>query len=173
MTKKEYLRRLKRLLPEKEQKDILLDYEEHFLTGLSEGKTEEAIAEELGTPEDVAKEYGVVRRRPPVGNMIFGVIGIILFDLFIAIYVLITLFSIWLSLWAVVLGMLIGSVGLIAFSAFAVLIQPIPWYVMLFTGISLLGLSVLSGIGMFYVSKWFFKAVQWFVNLHVKIFTNR
>lgn len=173
MTKKEYMKKLKRLLPEKDRKDILLDYEAHFLTGLTEGKTETEIAEELGAPEDVAKEYGVVERKPLTGNAIFGIVGIVLFDLLIAIYVFITLFSIWLSLWAAVLGLLIGSVGLIVFSAIAVIIQPIPWYVMLASGLSLLGLSVLTGVGMIYISKWFFKSVQWFIRLHKRVFTNR
>ena len=173
MTKKEYMRKLKRLLPGKEQKDILLDYEEHFLTGLSEGKTEEEIASELGSPEEVAKEYGSFPQKPSTGNIIFGIIGIILFDIFIAISVLASLFSIWISLWAVVLSLLVGSVGLIIFSVFATIIQPIPWYIILFSGISLLGLSVLSGIGMIYVSIGFYKVLRWFVNLHKKIFTNR
>ena len=173
MTKKEFMKKLKRLLPEKDRKDILLDYEEHFLTGLNEGKTEEQIAEELGDPADVAREYGYVQGKMPTRNIIFAAIGIILFDLFIGISLVSTLISVWLSLWAAVLAMLVGSVALIIGSVLAIALVPLPWYVLLFAGISLLGFTALSGIGMIYVSKWFYKAIKWFVELHVKIFTNK
>ncbi len=173
MTKKEFMTKLKRLLPEKDRKDILLDYEEHFLTGLNEGKSEEQIADELGDPVDVAKEYGYVQGKAPVGNMIFAAIGIILFDLFIGISLLSSLISIWFGLWAVVLALLVSGIAAIIGSMLTILIHPIPWYLLLFSGISLLGLTVLSGIGMIYVTKWFYKAIKWFVELHIKIFTNK
>lgn len=44
-------------LPQTVQKDILLDYEGHFAEGIKNGKTEEQIAEELGSPEDIAREF--------------------------------------------------------------------------------------------------------------------
>ncbi len=44
-------------LPENEIMDILYNYEEHFEIGLSKGKSEEEIAEELGEPKNIARAY--------------------------------------------------------------------------------------------------------------------
>lgn len=43
--------------PEKIRKDILADYEEHFSSGLAEGKTESEIINELGDPHKIVKSY--------------------------------------------------------------------------------------------------------------------
>ncbi|MEG1002088.1 DUF1700 domain-containing protein [Clostridium sp.] len=43
--------------PEKELADILFDYQEHFTIGKSNGKTEEEIIEELGTPYEIVYQY--------------------------------------------------------------------------------------------------------------------
>jgi uncharacterized membrane protein len=56
----EYLQALSRALnrlDQAERDDILSDYREHFEIGLSQGKTEKKIAEELGEPESIAKLY--------------------------------------------------------------------------------------------------------------------
>lgn len=60
MNKREYLYGLRKHLqgfPEDEVKDILSDYEEHFHIGISKGKTEEEISQELGKPSDIAQTY--------------------------------------------------------------------------------------------------------------------
>ena len=43
--------------PEKELADILFDYLEHFTIGKSNGKTEEEIIKELGTPYEIVYQY--------------------------------------------------------------------------------------------------------------------
>lgn len=46
-------------------KDILNDYEEYFIHGAEEGKSEESICKELGTPKQIIKnliEQGVIRK---------------------------------------------------------------------------------------------------------------
>jgi uncharacterized membrane protein len=56
----EYLQSLSRALnrlDQAERDDILSDYREHFEIGLSQGKTEKQIAQELGEPESIAKLY--------------------------------------------------------------------------------------------------------------------
>lgn len=60
MKKKEFLDLLRLYLNELPWvvvNDILEDYEEHFEFGLSNGKTEQQICQELGQPEIIAKEY--------------------------------------------------------------------------------------------------------------------
>lgn len=60
MNKRDYLDLLRyylRDLPGVMVNDIIYDYEEHFNAGIENGKTEEQISEELGSPDDIAKEY--------------------------------------------------------------------------------------------------------------------
>lgn len=60
MNKRDYLDLLRyylRDLPPVVVDDIVYDYEEHFSAGIENGKTEEQIADELGSPDDIAKEY--------------------------------------------------------------------------------------------------------------------
>ena len=60
MTKKQFFKELKKqlkLYAVKESEDILKDYEEHFNEALNNGKTEEEICKNLGSPENVAKQY--------------------------------------------------------------------------------------------------------------------
>ncbi len=60
MTKSQFMNTLKSNLTgfsTKEIEEILYDYEEHFNIGLSSGKTEKEIIEELGDPIVTAKQY--------------------------------------------------------------------------------------------------------------------
>ena len=47
-------------LSQTEREEILSDLREHFEIGLSQGKTEQQIAKELGDPESIAKLYTAV-----------------------------------------------------------------------------------------------------------------
>lgn len=69
MNKQEYLKELRKNLrgfSQEEIDDILYDYEEHFSIGLSTGKTEEEIAEELGNPRDIAEQYKKAKGNPTI-----------------------------------------------------------------------------------------------------------
>ncbi len=62
MTRKEFLTQLKKSLggvPETEKREILADYEEHFTSGLAEGKSEEEIARLLGNPRILGKSFHI------------------------------------------------------------------------------------------------------------------
>jgi len=170
MNKKEYLRKLKRLIPVDERVDIIGDYEDHFATGISEGKTEYEIALELGDPRDVAKEYGYARQKMSPRNIVFAAIGLLFFDLCVGIAVVASMFAIWISLWSVVLSLLITGVALLISMFFSFVFTPIPWYLSLTSGIAVLGLAGLMGMGMIYVTKYYFKAMRWFGQLHARVF---
>ena len=45
------------LLSKKEKEEIIADFREHFREGVAEGKTEEEICQELGTPYECARQY--------------------------------------------------------------------------------------------------------------------
>lgn len=60
MNREQFLKTLEASLAaftEEERKDILYDYEEHIRIGLESGKTEDELIEELGSPEDIARQY--------------------------------------------------------------------------------------------------------------------
>lgn len=99
MTKNQYFKELKKQLKNyfvTDYEDILKDYEEHFNEALSSGKTEEEICNNLGKPEDVAKQYSKENNIPKkkahkkflVLTIIFGIImlyfGITTINLFFA-----------------------------------------------------------------------------------------
>lgn len=99
MTKNQYFKELKKqlkLYAVKESEDILKDYEEHFNEALSNGKTEEEICKNLGSPENIAKQYSIEDKLPKkkhhkkflVLTIIFGVLmlyfGITTINLFFA-----------------------------------------------------------------------------------------
>lgn len=65
MTKQEYLDLLRYYLedlPSLVVNDIIYDYEEHFNIGLGDGKSEEEISAELGSPELIAQDYLATER---------------------------------------------------------------------------------------------------------------
>ena len=60
MTKREFLNRLETAimrLPKPERDDIINDYEEHFRSGAAEGKSEQEVAIELGSPEELGVSF--------------------------------------------------------------------------------------------------------------------
>lgn len=59
MTKKEFMQKLKDNLiglNQNDKREVLLDYEEHFMDGKQQGRTEEEICEALGDPKEIAME---------------------------------------------------------------------------------------------------------------------
>jgi len=95
MQKDEYLRTLTRALsplPEVERREILADYEEHFLIGITAGRTESDIAAALGDPRSIGREYAalsLVRRAeevPSAGGLsqaVVATVGLGLFNLLV------------------------------------------------------------------------------------------
>jgi len=170
MNKEQYLSKLKKMLPPDESSEIINDFEEHFATGLADGKTEQEIIESLGNPVDIAKEYGYDESKDnqlSMGSRIIGLIGLVFFDILIGASVVITLASIWLALWSVVIALVVTGVAAILGIFFIAL----PWYILLFGGIAVLALAVLMGIGMIYISIYSFKGLVWFAKLHIKMVT--
>lgn len=67
MNKNEFLTSLHAhlsVLPPEERNELMNDYETHFAFGLQNGKTETEIVQELGDPEELAKEAIGERRIP-------------------------------------------------------------------------------------------------------------
>ena len=174
MDKVTFLAQLKRALaqlPTKDRQDVIMDFEQHFVDGMSAGKSEEEVAAMLGNPRDIARQYisGIPAPEPAtaqgVGRGILASIGLLLFDAMIALPIIAALFAVWASLWAVALSLF--AAGLACFVA--PIIQGFPVWFSIFAGLSLLGLSGLIGIGMFFVSKYFFIALKGYGIAHYRI----
>ncbi|MBC1482094.1 DUF1700 domain-containing protein [Listeria sp. FSL L7-1485] len=125
MNKQDFLNELNQrleLLDSKERRELLSDYQEHFRNGLEEGKSEEQIVFDLGTPEEIAadilnerdikeekveNDYYYVPRKNQTENRSTGrqlLIGVGLFflDVCLIIPIIVSLWAVSISLWATV-----------------------------------------------------------------------
>ena len=190
MNKKEFLGRLSEIIkdiPEEEKKDILFDYEEHFRIGLEKGRKEEEIAASLGDPKVIAKQSRAscilkeAEKTTSASNImraIFAAVGLGFFNLVIIlgpamglIGILVALFAsafaITISGAAVLFGTLMGPV--FAWNMYI----PFAAAVSIPLGIGLTALGLLSLIGAFYLTKFFYKLSIGYLKMNLQIITNR
>lgn len=125
MNKKEYLAQLENEISSMsygEVKDILAEIDEHFTSGVADGKTEEQIAEALGSPYELGRSYTEGTPKPEVlnkstntadssaksegGSSASGIVFVILFNLLVGI-------EMWLALLGFVLGIIGANLGLV------------------------------------------------------------
>lgn len=165
---------LKRL-PSSEREEIIQDFREHFAIGLSEGKTEEEIAEGLGSPQQIGKEMGAtyhleqVQESASTGNVfraLWAVIGLGFFNLVIVLGPFIALAGIVFSGWAIgasfVLSPIVYIVNIIIYPEMFTMFQ-------LFITIALCGLGIFVIIGMFYVTKWLVNGFVRYMQFNVRM----
>ena len=190
MNKKEFLGRLSELIkdiPEEEKKDILFDYEEHFRIGLEKGRKEEEIVASLGDPKVIAKQSRAscilkeAEKTTSASNImraIFAAVGLGFFNLVIVLGPAIGLIGILVALFAaafaitvsgaaVLLGTLLGPV--FAWNVYI----PFAAVVSIPLGIGLTALGLLSIIGTFYLTKFFYKLSISYLKMNLQIITNR
>ncbi|MFT8322287.1 MAG: DUF1700 domain-containing protein [Bacillus sp. (in: firmicutes)] len=162
MNKDQFLKQLSadlNRLSHEERQDIIQDYEEHFLIGLEEGKTENEIAEALGSPQQIAKEllasYHLekVESRATTGNMfraIWAVIGLGFFNLVIVLGPFIALVSLIFSGWLMSISFIMSPILVLI----GVVFQPDTFELFsLFFSLLLCGIGFFIGIGMLFLTK--------------------
>ncbi|MCM3628527.1 DUF1700 domain-containing protein [Paenibacillus glycanilyticus] len=178
MTKDKFLQQLeaelKRLSPV-ERADILLDYEEHFLFGLEEGKSEEAIAGALGSPSQIAKEilagYHVKRASANLSaesviRAAWAVIGLSFFNLVIVLGPALGVAGVILAGWAVSLTFLASPLLVVVEWLF----YPDGFMLFdLFVSIGMCGIGILLGMVMLYVTKALKKALIGYLKYNVSL----
>jgi len=190
VNKKEFLGRLSELIkdiPEEEKKDILFDYEEHFRIGLEKGRKEEEIAASLGDPKVIAKQSRAscilkeAEKTTSASNImraIFAAVGLGFFNLVIVLGPAIGLIGILVALFAVAFAITISGVAVL----FGTLIGPVfAWniyipfaaVVSIPLGVGLTALGLLSLIGAFYLTKFFYKLSISYLKMNLQIITNR
>ncbi|GAA5415923.1 hypothetical protein Pryu01_00955 [Paraliobacillus ryukyuensis] len=185
MDKRTFMRELTyhlRELPNEERTAILQDYEDHFKIAEIEGKDEQSLILELGTPRRIAEErltayqftqkdskQSTPKQLPkksnhPIHSLLLAFI-LIIFNVVIVLAPAAAVFGIWLSGWGVALGFSLAPIAWII-SFFYRTINIIPEFFVILT---ITSLGVLLGIGMIYVTKALFVALKaylkWNVNL--------
>ncbi len=116
MTKKEFMQKLKDNLiglNQNDKREVLLDYEEHFMDGKNQGRTEEEICAALGEPKKIADEIRSqsVKNTPNTDgvNMAGYIIGIILLGI-----ACVALISILFSVLTAAISGIFGAVAVAA-----------------------------------------------------------
>jgi len=178
VNKEQFLRRLDqslKRLPADERRDIIQDFEEHFIFGLEEGKPEEEIAASLGSPDKIAKEllasYHLekVEATATTGNMfraVWAVIGLGFFNLVIVLGPFIALAGVVLAGWtssvAFIVSPLLVLINLLLYpETFA--------FFDLFFSMMLSGLGLFIAIGMFFATRGFINGFVRYLQFNVKL----
>ena len=186
MKRQEYLDKLELELRRQniaKLQEVLADYNEHFEMGLAKGKSEEEIVDKLGDPVTIAKAYQAENlisqmQESPVhdqfGYFVKAVLRILIltpFNFFMMIGPFLVTLCMLIAGWATALSL--GGTGIgLAFGLFALIpIAALGFWsggALLFSSLTVVGLSLLGLIVMFFVTKWilqlFVRYLQWNVN---------
>ncbi|MGD9910219.1 MAG: DUF1700 domain-containing protein [Candidatus Izemoplasmatales bacterium] len=147
--------------------DIMSDFEEHFANRIEEGIKEDDISRKIGLPEDIAKDYAkqsLPEKNPSKGWIRFGLV----FIDFFAILLLVTVFLSFIVLAAFTVSLFVLGLFLVIGANISNLIPTMPYVSGLLIGISMISLSVFSGIGTMtiylYIRQWVRAYSRWHKN---------
>jgi uncharacterized membrane protein len=108
-----------------QKKEILYDYEEHFSIGIENGKTEEEIADSLGNPQNIAKQFKadcllkIAETEKSTGNVfraVLAVVGLGFFNLVFVFGPFMGVVGVLIGLFAAALGISVSGIALLAAS---------------------------------------------------------
>jgi uncharacterized membrane protein len=191
MKRDEFLAQLRKSLgglPEEEKKEILSDYEEHFSAGLASGKSEEDVAQALGNPRVLGASFRIdamLEEGKSGGSLtavlraVFASLSLGFFNLIVVLGPFIAVVAVILSLWAAAAAMALSGVAALVGLA----IQPLlPQFLstggmntafLVFASIGVSACGLLAGIGMLFLTRWFFIAIAKYVQFNVRIVAHR
>lgn len=191
MTRREFIRELDQYLvelPDKERLDILADHTEIFLSGVQQGKTEEEIAVSLGSPARIAGQilasYQVTRQQtppsyvdptmPPPNPTESHPVRSVLIALLLGFVNLVFVLGPYIGVLGVLIGLFAAACALLFTPVILVanIVSPVTqdvWAFTLFGSLAAGGLGVLLAIGLFYLSKWFFRLTVMYLKLNLKL----
>ncbi len=187
MNKEQFLSQLRRSLsgiPEDEKKEILYDYEEHFRSGLENGQEEEEIVRSLGNPRVLGKSYRIESlldkerggdRASNILRAVFASLSLGFLNVIITIPLFAGLFAGLAGLWAGAVSLAVSGAAVIV----GVILQPLfPTFIslgalsipfLIFSGLGISALGLLSVIGMWKLSQLFFRMTAKYVQFNVRI----
>ncbi|MFD1708861.1 hypothetical protein ACFSCZ_19540 [Siminovitchia sediminis] len=178
MTKDQFVSSLSlalKRLPVEEREDIIRDIEEHFAFGLEEGKTEEQIAESLGSPQHMAKEIlasyhlDQVETTATAGNVfraVWAVVGLSFFNVVIVLGPFLAILGILASGW--ISGAAFTVTPLMFLLSIVVFPASFEWFDLFFT-LLLSGLGLFIGIGMYYLTKVIFRGFVRYLKFNTRL----
>ncbi len=193
MNREKFLSELKRSLgamPESEKRDILSDYEEHFRMGLSEGKSEEQIADSLGNPRILGKSYAIdsLLEEPKAGGgvtaasvlrAVFASISLTFFNVIVVLGPFLALVGVMIGLWAAAVSLPLSGIAIVL-APVAALVVPgffslasMSPVFLVFAGIGTAALGVLAVIGMWKLSRLFVLVIASYVKFNLRIVTRK
>jgi uncharacterized membrane protein len=165
MSKDLFIKELSALLKElstKEKQDVLNDYEEHFQFGMEEGKTENEIADSLGSPKVLAKEILAnyylenAKDAQTAGNVmraVWAVIGLSFFNIIIVLGPFIGLVAVIFAGWAVSIAGISTPLLTLLNNLFGSSFDFFEW----FLSFAYCGAGLLLFVGMQWITKWFIR----------------
>lgn len=174
-------------LPMERKEEILQDILAHFREGAKEGIPEGELAEGLGNPETLAKEYRATfateraQESPSVhnvGRLIFAGIGMGMLNLLFALPIGAAVFVVWVSLLASGGVMVLSGVAATALSLVGLFV-PLPFAynpypaAMVFAGLCIASLGGLLLIGTVAMGRWLGRLTTRYVKTNVDIIIGR
>ncbi len=191
MNREQFLARLGKALrgmSAAEQREILADYDEHFRSGLAEGRSEEEIARALGNPAALGGSYRVEsltdRTRQGWGpadvmRAVFASLSLGLFNAIIVLGPFVGLLGVLAGLWAAAGSLAVAGVacmlGAVVGPFLPYLAGITVWNALFvfFAGVALAALGLLSVVGMAALTRWFTVLVSRYVRFNARIITGR
>ncbi len=190
MTRAEYMIRLTDKLsnlPEVRRREIVEEILAHFNDGGSEGVSDEELAEGLGSPEQLAKDYRAAYAseqasiKPSIGNVmrvVWAGIGMGMLNLIFVLPIAAVLFAVWLSLVvtggamavAGALSMILAIISMIIPIAFAAVAYPVAT---IFACIMIASLGGLILIGSLRLGGALGKFIARYVRTNIEIISGR
>lgn len=178
LNKEQFLKELNialKRLPIEERKDILRDYQEHFIIGVEEGNTEERISKSLGPPKQLAKELvaiyhlGKAETTATTGNILramYAVVGLGFLNLVFVLGPFIALTGLIAAGWVVGLAFTLAPLIIIVDEAIN---QGTFELFALFFSLGLCGLGLFVLLGMRFVSKLAVKGLVRYLKFNINI----
>lgn len=190
MDKKDFINKLSsylRGIPEEERKDVINDFEEHFKEGMAAGRAEEDIADSLGDPRALAKQFKAsilvsqaAKTTSPVNitRAVFATLGLGFFNLIFILGPFITIAAVLVALFACAIAF--TASGITVF--FATIFGPLfPQYfsvmfnpaVAIFGSIGFTCMGILFFIGVVYLSKLLYRLFLRYIKFNIRIIIGR
>jgi uncharacterized membrane protein len=193
MNREQFLSELRRALgrmPDGEKRDVLYDYEEHFRMGMSEGKTEEQIAQALGNPRVLGKSYAIdsLLEEPRSGEgvsassvfrAVLASISLTFFNIVVVLGPFLGLVGAMIGLWAAAASLPLAGLGVVLSPIAAIMV---PQYFSLggtgaaflfFAGLGVTGIGLLAVLGMVKLTRLFVQVTASYVRFNARIVTRR
>ncbi|WP_426704321.1 HAAS signaling domain-containing protein [Staphylococcus shinii] len=179
MRRTEYLKILHKHLKhldDNERQDIINEYDTHFYSGMEEEKTEDQISEELGDPQQLAKQLNAnasiekaeqSNNISDVSHAVVSVMGLSLLNFFVILIPFIIILSIVLSLIVTTLSFIFTPIALLV-KAVMVGFQEIMLLEVYTTGV-LFGLGLILFVITYLITKGFYILCVKYLKWNIKV----